>query len=131
MSDDASYLLQLLERQPPCDWARELRAVLASTTLKPKPDNPQECLVRFALAQARRHLAAVERMNKRSFGIAELVQVLERLSDQLMIRYFFVENDRFTGTCYVSDDALLGCEFIEKGTTVSKPGLWIDGKQIS
>ncbi|WP_321807809.1 hypothetical protein [Burkholderia sp. BCC1993] len=131
MKADAAYLLKLLDRAPAAAWTKKLRSVLISEDFLEKPDNPQSCIVSFALDQARRRQAGTREMGKETFGIEELIATLSKLDRSEKIVFYLIEDSRYLGTCYISGDRLLGCECVLKTGTVSKPGLWIDGKRIT
>lgn len=126
-----SYLIQLLDQRPDTSWANELRSVLLSPDLNGRTIRVQHCSVRFALSQAQRRLDSSRRLNKTTFGIESLVSELSPLNEDQMLDYYVVSTSRHLGTCYVDNDRLIGCEFVLKGGAETKPGLWIDGKQVS
>jgi hypothetical protein len=126
-----SYLIQLLDQRPDTSWANELRSVLLSPELNARQVAAQHCSVHFALSQAQRRLESSRRLNKTTFGIDGLISELRLLDEDHMLDYYVVSTSRHLGTCYVDKDRLIGCEFVLKGGTETKPGLWIDGKQVS
>ena len=126
-----SYLIQLLDQRADASWANELRSVLLSPELNTRSLGVQHCSVNFALSQARRRLDSSRRLNKATFGIESLIAELCLLDKSQMLDYYVVSTSRHLGTCYVTKDRLTGCEFVLKGGAETKPGLWIDGKQVS
>lgn len=126
-----SYLIQLLDQRPDTSWANELHSVLLSPDLNARPIGVQHCSVRFALNQAQRRLDSSRRLNKMTFGIESLISELCLLNEDQMLDYYVVSTSRHLGTCYVDKDRLIGCEFVLKSGTETKPGLWVDGKQVS
>lgn len=131
MKKDAIYLIKLLDKTPAEAWAERLRVMLISDGFQEKPDNPQSCIVSFALNQAKRRLDHTRAIGKKTFGIEELIVTLSAFDKEKGLQFYSIEDHQYLGTCYVADGRILGCECVLKTGTVSKPGLWIDGKQIT
>jgi hypothetical protein len=75
-------------------------------------------------------LKQAEELGLETFGLSDLVPCLLRLNPESPIRMFGIKSVRYIGTCSVTDEVMLGCEFITRGNAISKPGLWIDGTKI-
>ncbi|MCE4544320.1 MULTISPECIES: hypothetical protein [unclassified Caballeronia] len=131
MKNDVAYLTKLLDQTAEKPWTEKLRTMFASDSFMEKADNPQSCIVSFALNQANRRLKYTQTIGKETFGIDELIAVLSTLDQRKELEFFSIENSKYLGTCYIADERMLGCECVLKTGTVSKPGLWIDGKQIN
>ncbi len=131
MNDKNSFLISLLDREAGSSWSEELRRVLLSADASSVSHSPQHCSVHFALAQARRRLETSYGLGKRTFGMESLISVLEPLDKDAMLDYYVISTATDLGTCYLYQNRLLGCEFVRKSGTESKPGLWIDGKRIT
>lgn len=127
MTNSISYLIQLLDQRPDSSWANELRSVLFSPDLNADLVGVQHCMVHFALSQAQRRLESSRRLNKTTFGIEDLISELRQLNEDQTLHYYVVSTSRHLGTCYVDEDRLIGCEFVQKGGAETKPGLWIYG----
>ncbi|WP_175948808.1 hypothetical protein [Burkholderia pyrrocinia] len=126
-----SYLINLLDQVPDVPWSEDLRNVLLSTDLKENPSGPQHCTVYFALKQARRRLESSRARGKTTFGIESLISELSKLNEDESLDYYVISTSRHLGTSYVLRGRLLGCEFVLKSGSETKPGLWVDGKQIT
>ncbi|WP_155636399.1 hypothetical protein [Burkholderia stagnalis] len=131
MSDDVSCLINLLDQEPDAPWSEDLRTVLLSKDLKKNPGNPQQCTAHFALKQAQRRLESSRVLEKTTFGIESLISELSKLNGDERLDYYIISTPTHLGTCYVFQGRLLGCEFVLKSGSETKPGLWVDGKQIT
>lgn len=123
------YLLELLNNVT-APWTEDLRQVLLSAEATGTPAHLQHCTVHFALGQALRRLKTSHAQGKQTFGIKELIEELRFLNENLVLDYYVISTPMHLGTCYVLRDSLLGCEFVLKSGTMSKPGLYIDDKPI-
>jgi transcription termination factor Rho len=65
MKKDAIYLIKLLDKTPKEVWTESLRAMFISDGFQEKPDNPQSCIVSFALNQAKRRLEHTRAIGKK------------------------------------------------------------------
>jgi hypothetical protein len=131
MSNSLSYLINLLDRRRNALWSDELRDVLRSPELAASRISAQHCTVQFALSQARRRLESSQRLRKTTFGLESLISDLGQLKEEDPLDYYVISTSQYLGTCYVAADRLVGCEFVAKTGTETKPGLWVDGKRIS
>ncbi|WP_250511746.1 hypothetical protein [Caballeronia sp. GACF4] len=131
MSNSLSYLNNLLDRRPNAFWTGELRAVLRSSELKASQIQTQHCTVHFALSQAKRRLESSKRLKKTTFGIESLISDLGQLGEEETLDFYVISTSQYLGTCYVAADRLVGCEFVVKAGTETKPGLWVEGKRIT
>lgn len=130
MKKTAAYLVGLIGKAYQEGWRGDLREILLSEDFQEKSDNPQSCIVSFALNQAKRRLDKAQSMGKKTFGIEELISELSVMDGGMSLEFYSIENSQYLGACYVADGHILGCECILKTGTVSKPGLWVDGKKI-
>jgi hypothetical protein len=130
MRNNCSYLIGLLD-QVVAPWAEDLRQVLLSAKAAEIPVAVQQCTVRFALAQALRRSETSRSLKKQTFGIEGLIKQLRRLDEDVYLDYYVISTAKHLGTCYVLKNRLLGCEFVLKDGTKSKPRLWIDDKPIA
>ncbi|MDR6502794.1 hypothetical protein ACPUER_28710 [Burkholderia sp. DN3021] len=131
MTNSVSYLMQLLNQRPDSSWTDELRSVLLSPDLTAIRIDVQHCTVNFALSQALRRLESSRGLNRPTFGIEDLIFELRQLNEEQTLDYYVVSTSQHLGTCYVDKDRLIGCEFVQKGGAETRPGLWIDGKQVT
>jgi hypothetical protein len=130
MSKNSAHLQNLLSHESSVLWVKKLREILESSDLKEKSESPQSCTINFALEQSKRRLENTKSLGKETFGITELIEVLEKLDKSMEITFYLITNSDFLGTCYVLKNSVLGCEFVRKTGSISMPGLWVDGKRI-
>ncbi|MGN6666321.1 MAG: hypothetical protein ACTHKH_05035 [Trinickia sp.] len=62
-----------------------------------------------------------ERLGLRTFGIESLIVTLIALPPDASLENYGVKNDAYTGSCFVFDGKLIGCEFVERGLAQTIP----------
>lgn len=100
MMDTVSYLISLLGQQS-AGWTSELRRVLLSPDVNASQLGAQQCLVNFALHQAKRRIESSQRLNKMTFGIDSLIAELAQLDENETLDYYVVSTPQYLGTYYV------------------------------
>lgn len=79
--------------------------------------------VSFALNRAKARLESTKRNQKKTYGIEALIEALSKLDPAKRIDFYSFSSKRYVGTCFVFNGALIGHEFVERGGSMTVPGL--------
>lgn len=112
--ENVGRLKLLLAKAERDAWRDSLQSVLADAETKEIPGNPQMYRVSFILDRARMRLSSSINLRLETFGVSELISVLEQLSPADRLEGYSLKNCRYTGTCFVWRDQLIGCEFVAR-----------------
>lgn len=121
MAPNIERLVQMLRGLDPSEWTVALNAVLTSPDVIEIGGYPRSDRASFILDRARRRRGNAARLGLRTFGLDNLITVLETVPPDTTLENYGVNNSAYTGSCFVLKGKLLGCEFVEKGLAKSIP----------
>ncbi|MBR8335534.1 hypothetical protein KDW69_28180 [Burkholderia ambifaria] len=106
------------------EWTDALDSVLISANVVEIPGYPRVERASFVLAQAKSRQTNTANLKLQTFGLASLITELEALPPDTPLQNYGIKSGAYIGSCFVLDEKLVGCEFVERGTskTVSFAG---------
>lgn len=121
MTSNVEKLASMLGELEPSNWTEALAAVLASPEVIEIAGYPRTDRVSFILDRARMRKDNSERLALRTFGLESLITALTALPPEVCLENYGVKNDTYTGSCFVLDGKLIGCEFVARGLAQTIP----------
>ena len=103
------------------EWKDALDSVLVSADVVEIPGYPRVERASFVLAQAKSRQTNTASLKLKTFGLASLITELEALPPDTPLQNYGIKNGAYTGSCFVLDGKLVGCEFVERGTSKTVP----------
>lgn len=121
MTSNINLLASMLAEHEQADWTEALASVLTSPTVVEIGGYPRSDRVSFILDRARMRKENSERLRLRTFGLDCLIAALGALPLDASLKNYAVKNDEYTGSCFVFDGRLVGCEFVARGLAQTTP----------
>jgi hypothetical protein len=121
MTGNIKRLAAMLEERERSDWTEALASVLTSPEAVVIAGYPRLDRVSFILDRARMRKDNSERLGLRTFGLESLIATLIALPPDASLENHGVKNDAYTGSCFVFDGKLIGCEFVARGLAQTIP----------
>ncbi|RKU03029.1 hypothetical protein C7H84_12555 [Burkholderia sp. Nafp2/4-1b] len=112
---------RMLGNMPANEWSGALESVLTSPDVVEIPGYPRIDPASFVLARAKSRQANTQKLKLKTFGLASLITELEALPADTPLQNYGIKTGAYTGSCFVLDEKLLGCEFVERGTAKTIP----------
>jgi hypothetical protein len=121
------YLLSIFPNKYEGKWLHQLYDILKADDCEDAyPKNPQRLAVSYVKGTAMIRIKTTKSANKQTFGLEELVSDLNDYDQDLILDCYGLKGGGFIGHCYVFDNKLIGCEFVEKTmhTSTKVPPNW-------
>jgi hypothetical protein len=120
MMGNIQFLASLLNEVQE-SWRDPLLKVLRSSDVGEVHGNPQLNRVSFILARAKLRMSNSMRLGLETFGLPNLIVELEKLPADRELETYGIENAVYVGSCFVSDNRLIGCEFVKREMSKTVP----------
>ncbi|WP_124014449.1 hypothetical protein [Serratia sp. FGI94] len=127
--DNINYLISSLPTSNE-SWIEKPHKLLISNTVKEKKGNPLKLNVTYVISQCKKRSEHIFLVERNSFGLCESIKNLQNISEGVDIYVYTLFDDSFTGDCFLIDNSIIGCAFVERKDATYKKGLWIDGNKI-
>ena len=121
MTGNIGRLTSMLGGLERADWTEALASVLTSPEAFVIAGYPRSDRVSFILDRARMRKENSERLGLRTFGLESLIATLTALPPDTSLENYGVKNNAYTGSCFVFDGKLIGCEFVARGLAQTIP----------
>lgn len=121
MTGNIKRLAAMLGERERSDWTEALASVLTSPEAVVIAGYPRSDRVSFILDRARMRKDNSERLGLRTFGLESLIATLIALPSDASLENYGVKSDAYTGSCFVFDGKLIGCEFVARGLAQTIP----------
>jgi len=119
--DNIERLTILVTNLPASEWKDALKLVLTAEDVVEIAGYPRVDRASFVLAQAKMRQRNVAGLDLKTFGLASLIAELEKLPPDTLLENYGVKNGSYTGSCFVLDSKLVGCEFVSRGLAKTVP----------
>lgn len=126
--ENAKYLRSILSKKNRDEWLLGLDEILRSDSLTGAP--PHDESVSFLLLMFNQRMEKHILSGINTFGLPELIEKLALLPKTQILKVFPLKTDIFSGDCIVYKNSIIGCAFIKRDLSLSRKGLWINGKKI-
>ena len=121
MTSGIERIARMLANMSANEWKGALDSVLVSADVVEIPGYPRVERASFVLAQAKSRQTNTASLKLKTFGLASLITELEALPPDTPLQNYGIKNGAYTGSCFVLDGKLVGCEFVERGTSKTVP----------
>jgi len=121
MTSGIERITRMLANMSANEWKDALDSVLVSADVVEIPGYPRVERASFVLAQAKSRQTNTASLKLKTFGLASLITELEVLPPDTPLQNYGIKNGAYTGSCFVLDGKLVGCEFVERGTSKTVP----------
>jgi len=121
MTSGIERIARMLANMSANEWKDALDSVLVSADVVAIPGYPRVERASFVLAQAKSRQTNTASLKLKTFGLASLITELEALPPDTPLQNYGIKNGAYTGSCFVLDGKLVGCEFVERGTSKTVP----------
>ena len=121
MTSGIERIARMLANMSANEWTDALDSVLISANVVEIPGYPRVERASFVLAQAKSRQTNTANLKLQTFGLASLITELEALPPDTPLQNYGIKNGAYTGSCFVLDGKLVGCEFVERGTSKTVP----------
>lgn len=109
------YILSILDGKSEEKWLPQLVDILKSEDCEDVyPDNPQNLTVSFVKGTAKIRIKTTKSANLKTIGLEDLVYSLKDYDPDSNLDCYGIKGGGFIGHCYVFENELIGCEFVEK-----------------
>ncbi|WP_321840207.1 hypothetical protein [Paraburkholderia bannensis] len=115
MTSNIKRLASMLAELERVEWTVSLASVLASPEAVEIGGYPKSDRASFVLDRAIMRKENSERRGLQTFGLDSLIATLGALSPDTNLESYAVKNDKYTGSCFVFEGKLIGCEFVARG----------------
>lgn len=121
MMSGIERITRMLANVPANEWRGALESVLISADVVEIPGFPRIDRASFVLAQAKSRQTNAVTLELKTFGLPSLITELEALPPDTPLQNYGIKNGAYTGSCFVLDERLVGCEFVERGAAKTIP----------
>lgn len=121
MTSGIERITRMLANMSANEWKDALDSVLVSADVVEIPGYPRVERASFVLAQAKSRQTNTASLKLKTFGLASLITELEVLPPDTPLQNYGIKNGAYTGSCFILDGKLVGCEFVERGTSKTVP----------
>lgn len=121
MTSGIERIARMLANTSANEWRGALDSVLISADVVEIPGYPRVERASFVLAQAKSRQSNTASLKLKTFGLASLITELEALPPDTLLQNYGIKSGAYIGSCFVLDGKLVGCEFVERGTSKTVP----------
>lgn len=121
MTSGTERIARMLANMSANEWTDALDSVLISANVVEIPGYPRVERASFVLAQAKSRQSNTASLKLKTFGLVSLITELEALPPDTLLQNYGIKIGVYVGSCFVLDGKLVGCEFVERGTSKTVP----------
>lgn len=121
MTSGTERIARMLANMSANEWTDALDSVLISANVVEIPGYPRVERASFVLAQAKSRQSNTASLKLKTFGLVSLITELEALPPDTLLQNYGIKSGAYIGSCFVLDGKLVGCEFVERGTSKTVP----------